>query len=385
MRGLLIRPAGVAVLILFEDPNPQLWDDACAAWASLTPEPVEDGVAQAADGVRLVVLSRRPDTEVRADYAGSVDASVIDSRNVAWAAETLTVHVTMHMLKDYAGSKHLLHAAALASPETGQTVALVAASGTGKTTAASFLGGYFTYLSDETAVIDADTLRVSPYPKPLSVIEKVGQPKKQYDPAGRGLTVAQPDQDFRLGYLVVLNRDKTGKAPLAWERMPLAEALFTLVEQSSGVQKMSRGLAQFADLVNSVGGAIRLTYSEITDTLPFFQSLLSGELELAPRHDDYSYVETDQSKLNLVSGVSCYRRAKRTSGLETGEDFLVASNGQLTRVSVIGWDIWEALAHPLSADDLHAAMVKLYGPVSRPDFEAAVEHLVGTGIIEPVG
>lgn len=382
MRGLLLHPAGVPVLILFEDADSQLWMDACAAWASLNPQQIEGAGAHTAEGTRLVVLSKRPAVEVEADYRGATEVSVIDTRNVALAAETLTVHVTMHMLKELAGSRHLLHAAALGTPQTGQTVALVAASGTGKTTAASFLGSHFTYLSDETAVIDTDTLRVSAYPKPLSVIEVAGQPKRQYNPASRSLTVAQPEQNFVLSHLVVLDRDKAGKASLSWERMSLSEALFTVVEQSSGVQKMPRGLAQLADLVNAVGGAIRLTYSEIADTLPFFQSLLSGQLELAPRHDDYTYAETDPETLNLGSGAHLYRRGKRTSGFESNDDFLLATDGQLTRISVIGWDIWQALGSPLSSDYLYAAMQELYGPVPRPDFEAVIAGMVDAGIIE---
>lgn len=382
MRGLLLHPADVPVLVLFEDSNPRLWRDACAAWVSLAPQQVEDATVRAVDGFRLVVLSRRPVAEVQADYAAAVETSVIDSQDVALAAETLTVHVTLHMLKALAGTKHLLHAASLGSPETGRTVALVAASGTGKTTAARFLGSYFTYLSDETAVIDVDTLRVSAYPKPLSIIDVAGQPKNQYDPAGQGLTVAQPHQDFVLSHVVVLDRDKSGQASLSWERISLAEALFTVVEQSSGVQKMPRGLAELADLVNAVGGAIRLTYSEIADTLPFFRGLLAGELELGPRHDDYTYVETDPAALNVVSGPNCYRRVMGTSGLETGDDFLLASAGKLTRISVIGWDIWEALARPLNVEELYAAMQELYGAVPRPDFDAVVESMVSTGIIE---
>lgn len=385
MRGLLVRPADVPVLILFEDTNPQLWHDACRAWASLDPEQVEGGAEQLVAGLRLVVLTQRPGAEVHADYADAVEISVIESQDGAWAAETLTVHITMHMLKAYAGSKHLLHAASLAHPETGQTVALVAASGTGKTTAASFLGTHFTYLSDETAVIEVGTLQIRPYPKPLSIIEQEGKPKKQYDPAGRGLLVAQPNRGFVLKHLVVLDRDKTGSASLSWERMSLADALFTVVEQSSGVQKMPRGLAELADLVNAVGGAIRLTYSEITDSLEFFESLLAGELDLAPEQGEYTYVETDPATLTAVCEGPCYRRVSGTSGLETGEDFLVASAGQLTRTSVIGWDIWEKLAAPLSSEDLYAAMQELYGEVPRPDFDAVMEHMVGTGIVERVG
>lgn len=385
MRGLLIHPADVPVLIVFEDTNPQLWQQACQAWASLAPQQLEGTAAQRAEGMRLVVLSKRSAAEVQADYQEAVDVSLIDSRNVALAAETLTVHITMHLLKELAGSRHLLHAAALGNPRTGQTVALVAASGTGKTTAASFLGGHLTYLSDETAIIDTDTLRVSPYPKPLSIIDVDGQPKQQYDPASRGLTVAQPEQSFVLSHLVVLNRDKTGQEPLTWERLPLTEALFTIVEQSSGVQKMPRGLAQLADLINRVGGAIKLTYSEISQALPFFESLLAGELELAPRCDDYVYRETDPALGNSGAELCRYRRGRGTSGLESNDDFLLATEGKLTRISVIGWDIWEALASPLDAEELYASMQELYGRVPRPDFDAVVAGMVGTGMIEMTG
>ena len=35
MRGLLVSPAGLTVLLAFEDDNPQLWVDTQRAWAAL--------------------------------------------------------------------------------------------------------------------------------------------------------------------------------------------------------------------------------------------------------------------------------------------------------------------------------------------------------------
>src|ERR671912_297894 len=65
----------------------------------------------------------------------------------------LSPAVTTHALVARAGQLMMLHAAALADPRTGATAVLVAASGTGKTTASRTLGKRFIYLSDETAAI----------------------------------------------------------------------------------------------------------------------------------------------------------------------------------------------------------------------------------------
>lgn len=376
MRGLLLHPADVPVLVVFEDASDRLWEGSLRAWGSLAPQIIDPVTDADAEDVRLVVLTQRSAAEVATAYPKGIETTTIDSADEALAAERLTVHVTMHLLKAHAGIKHLLHAAVLGDPESGQAVGLVAASGTGKTTAASVLGASFAYLSDETAVVSTDDLSILPYPKPLSVIEDEQAPKVQYDPAHRGLKVAAPEQSYTLSHLVILDRDKTGQASVSWERLPLDEALFMIVLQSSGVQQMPQGLAELAGLLNRVGGAIKLTYSEITETLPFFRDLLAGQLDIPQLAPDFEYLRAPEPVTGGTSGEKLYQRAAGTEGLAIGDSFLLTTSGRLSRVSIIGWDIWSFLETPQRADTIYAAMVELYGEIARLDFDTVLRAMV---------
>ncbi|MDO4821603.1 MAG: hypothetical protein Q4A03_06165 [Rothia sp. (in: high G+C Gram-positive bacteria)] len=376
MRGLLLHPADVPVLVVFEDASDQLWEGSLRAWGSLAPQIIDPVTDADAEDVRLVVLTQRSATEVVTAYPKGIETTTIDSADEALAAERLTVNVTMHLLKAHAGIKHLLHAAVLGDPESGQAVGLVAASGTGKTTAASVLGASFAYLSDETAVVSTDDLSILPYPKPLSVIEDEQAPKVQYDPAHRGLKVAAPEQSYTLSHLVILDRDKTGQASVSWERLPLDEALFMIVLQSSGVQQMPQGLAELAGLLNRVGGVIKLTYSEITETLPFFRDLLVGQLDIPQLAPDFEYLRAPEPVTGGSSGEKLYQRAADTEGLAIGDSFLLTTSGRLSRVSIIGWDIWSFLETPQRADTIYAAMVELYGEIARLDFDTVLRTMV---------
>lgn len=376
MRGLLLHPADVPVLVVFEDASDRLWEDSLRAWGSLTPQVIDPLTEAHAEDVRLVVLTRRSAADVVAAYPKGLETTTIDSSDEGLATERLTVHVTIHLLKAHAGNKHLLHAAVLGDAKSGQAVGLVAASGTGKTTAASVLGASFAYLSDETAVVTIDDLSIMPYPKPLSVIEEENAPKVQYDPAQRGLKVAAPDSTYTLSHLVILDRDKTGQAPVSWERLPLDEALFTIVLQSSGVQQMPQGLAELAGLLNRVGGAIKLTYSEITETLPFFRDLLTGQLDIPQLAPDFDYLRAPEPATGGTSGEKLYQRAAGTEGLAIGDSFLLTTSGRLSRISIIGWDIWSFLETPQRADTIYAAMVELYGEIARLDFDTVLRAMV---------
>ena len=76
----------------------------------------------------------------------------------------------------------MLHACGLADRETGRVVALVAASGTGRTTASTSRAKTWGYVTDETVAI-RDNVSVAPHPKPLSLKQAiVGPPKTQVEP-----------------------------------------------------------------------------------------------------------------------------------------------------------------------------------------------------------
>ena len=126
-----------------------------------------------------------PDTEASRDYG-------------------LTTQVTMAALKATAGLRINLHAGGVAD-ERHRVLAVVAPSGTGKTTATLALAKRLGYVSDETVSIDPDGT-VAPHPKPLSVVldPQRLRDKQQLSPDDLGL-MPTPDEG-RLARLVVLQR-----------------------------------------------------------------------------------------------------------------------------------------------------------------------------------
>ena len=63
------------------------------------------------DGERVTVLSSRPADEITQQWGDIANLTVVNSSEPAGAAERLTVDVTLHLLREYAGTAHLLHAA----------------------------------------------------------------------------------------------------------------------------------------------------------------------------------------------------------------------------------------------------------------------------------
>ena len=101
-------------------------------------------------------------------------------------AEAVTSEVTVAAILERAGELTMLHACGVAD-QNGAVIALVAKSGTGKTTASSQLARTFGYITDETVAIRPDGT-VVPYPKPLSVKQATpGAAKLQVGPDELGL------------------------------------------------------------------------------------------------------------------------------------------------------------------------------------------------------
>ena len=194
--------------------------------------------------------------------------------DTATALHHLSPAVTTAAINHRAGELVMLHAAALADPPTGRTAVLVAASGTGKTTASVTLGRRFAYLSDETAAITRAGA-VLPYRKPLSIISD-GDLKTQIAPSALGLLTS--DRAFRLGALLVIERvpDHVG-APLV-EPLDTVDAIAAIAPQSSFLPSMDKPLHRLAELVDLVGGAHRVTYAESTD----LEGVLVDLLQAAP-------------------------------------------------------------------------------------------------------
>jgi hypothetical protein len=203
----------------------------------------------------------------------TTDAVVTDGLDVAAALHHLSPAVTVRAIDARAGELVMLHAAALADPDSGRTAVLVAASGTGKTTASRTLGKRFSYLSDETAAIAPDGT-VLPYRKPLSIIES-GPLKTQVAPSSLGLLTT--DRECRLAAVLVLERAPDHVGPPTLTPMETVDAIAAIAPQSSYLPTTPPPLHRLADLLHLAGGAHHVTYAEAADLEDVLARLLGAE------------------------------------------------------------------------------------------------------------
>lgn len=197
--------------------------------------------------------------------------------------------LTLAGINQAAGSRLMLHAAGVADQDTGRVAVLVAASGTGKTTAAHRLcTAEFGYVSDETVSIGAAD-DVLPYPKPLSVVIAGDSPhhKSQHGPDELGLQPCPPDTRAALFVLLDRDRDTTaaaeaGAAP-ALEQLPLMDGLLELIPQTSALPAMQHPLQTLAGALQRAGGVWRLRYREVSDTAQLLRDALGSD-DADPSH-----------------------------------------------------------------------------------------------------
>lgn len=184
----------------------------------------------------------------------------------------LSPTVTQRAIAARAGDLIMLHAAALADPATGATAVMVAASGTGKTTASTQLGARHAYLTDETAGITAEG-RMVPYPKPLSILEG-GPLKAQRAASNLGLTLT--DRDCHLTAVLVLDRRPGHASAPTVTTLETVDAIAALAPQCSYLPSMERPLHRLADLLHRVGGARHVSYGEAVTLEPVLRELLGS-------------------------------------------------------------------------------------------------------------
>lgn len=188
-------------------------------------------------------------------------------------AAAVASRVTIAAIEARAGSLLMLHAAGL-EMTPGRAVALVAASGTGKTTAASTLGREFGYLSDETVAVTFDG-HVIAYPKPLSIGEPLTA-KLQLSPDEAGLALPTTSTP-RLAGIAMLSRSADGPREPVVERLDTVEACVLLAPQVSYLAALPRPLHTLAQAIDAAGGAVRVTYAEAATLATALKALATGQ------------------------------------------------------------------------------------------------------------
>lgn len=306
--------------------------------------------------------------------------------------ETLVYRATSRTIESGRGRDLMFHAACLADPATGSAVLLAAASGTGKTTATRRLGPHYAYLTDETAMVDVEDLSVTPYPKPLSLLQDGRRPKRQVSPDELGLG---PDVPAVLRRVAVLDRERDAAeedVAARAERMDLAEALVLLVPQTSSLAHLERGLVTLCRTLDRLGGVQRLVYAEAEDLRPVVDALLAAE----PAPVDPEWEALDDAELAAsagiaagpaaddVSGTARVHRAAADCGIELADGRLVLLMGQqLIILDGLGPALWLLLDTPRTAPELLAELTDL-GPVpdGAPErLGEAVAALVQQGVV----
>lgn len=209
------------------------------------------------------------DAPTDAPPSDPVDLDVPLLGDVETTMHHLSSALTLEVVERQAGRLWMLHAAALADPESGATVLLVAPSGTGKSTAARTLARRWGYVTDETAGIAADG-RVVAHPKPLSIVRPGTSVKAQVSPADAGLV--RPDAAPWLAGIVIIERD--GATPVATAPVRTAVALARLGEQTSYLARMERPLSFMASLIERAGGVRRARYREAAELEPLVAQLM---------------------------------------------------------------------------------------------------------------
>ncbi|WP_336639713.1 PqqD family peptide modification chaperone [Micrococcus luteus] len=287
--------------------------------------------------------------------------------------EDLVSLATSRAIESARGTHLMFHAACLAAPDTGAAIVLVAASGTGKTTATRRLGPHFAYLTDETAIIAPDGLAVTPYPKPLSVLGSRGaRPKTQRGPDDLGLGPTLPDA--RLSRIAVLDRvrDPEGSVSPRAEPMELVAALGALVPQTSSLSLLPRGLVTLCRVLDAVGGAQRLVYAEADD----LQGVVDGLLAAPPTPVTPAWEALTEEELRAsvgAAGPGAVARCAVDDGILTDSGRLVLLvSERLVVLDGVGPTVWLLLDEPRTAADV-VACLRTEGPVPE-DAEARVRE-----------
>lgn len=348
----------------------------------------------AADDVRRIRTQwSRCMAPAEAPVASTVPYSPFDDPDLR--DYSLASALTLAGITESAGSRLMLHAAGVADRDTGRVAVLVAASGTGKTTAAHRLcAAGFGYVTDETVSIGADD-DVLPYPKPLSVVINGDAPhhKSQHGPDDLGLEPCPPQA--RAGLVVLLDRDRDpatdpatdSDAGPTLEQVPLLDGLLELIPQTSALPAMRRPLQSLAGTLQRAGGVWRLRYREIEDTAPLLREVLhsrtpdpSDVVAFEP-FDDRSSRPTPEPVADTeqdpeLSDTACVIRAPYVDAVGIDDEIVVLSGAHPIRLSGLGSTIWAGCARATSVEQLTELSVAEHGHHPR------AAHLVRDAIRE---
>ncbi|PMC74799.1 hypothetical protein [Brachybacterium sp. UMB0905] len=267
--------------------------------------------------------------------------------------------ITRKLIARRAGTRLMLHAGTIQHPDLG-VVTLIGPSGAGKSTATRTLAAAGRYLSDELTILDPSDLRITGYPKPVSLGTGPGRDKGDLALPDLGLIPAHaaPAPDI----MVVLRREQDCNGSGAVRRLPLGEALAAVVPQTSSLWELPDGLGILTGLLTRTGGAVEVRYTEsaqlaelLSELPPALHSphapLPAPQAAMAPGPGLLQAAPTAQA-LAVEGGVFALdqRRAVHLPGLSGLVWEILRTDGPLTLADTIQTVVAELGEDPASGD-----------------------------------
>ncbi|SDB80076.1 hypothetical protein GA0111570_101351 [Raineyella antarctica] len=257
----------------------------------------------------------------------------------------LASQLTLQAIERAMGERLMFHAAGLATRQ-GDVVALVAPSGTGKTTAARTLcADAFGYVTDETVSVgigaEPDVL---PYPKPLSVVTEQNGRKAQHGPDELGL--APTPSHLRLTRLVLLDRHEEPTVP-SLSPVDLLDGLLEASQQISALSALPDPLQVLCRTVDRCHGVVRLSYSDIAETTDLLTDLAATPPVRAAE--------------NWQPWRPQGRPDHWTDAVRIGEEVLVLVGTVPVRLGPIGWTALEVLLRGGDEAEVLSEATERYG------------------------
>ncbi len=261
--------------------------------------------------------------------------------------------VTIEALRQRVGTDLLFHAAGL-SDGAGRVVVLVAASGTGKTTAARTLGTRLGYVSDESVAIRPDG-SVTAYQKPLSLVQGESRVRKvEVSPEAAGLIRAPGDLTF--ARLVLLVRDPELEGAPVVEELDILDAAVRAAAQTSGLAKLTAPLDWLARALTTGGDPVALRYRDIDTCGDVVADLLATPHPPTARWTHHPAGDA----VEPVEGE--WMRAMYLDAIESEGRVLVLTQRGVSLLDGVGALAWLAAADGVTWEALLAAALDAFGP-----------------------
>ena len=299
----------------------------------------------------------------------------------------LSSAVTLAAINAQAGERLMFHACGLADPESRDVAVLVAASGTGKTTASVRLSQVgLGYVSDETIAVD-DDLSVRAYPKPVSVVIDPAHPtqKSQHGPDEMGMAPA-PEGHLGLGAVVLLTRRRDEHVAPTLTRIDLIDGLVDLLPQTSALPRITHPLRTLASAVARVGGPLRLEYSEIEESIELLREALGStapEVEFVHLPPTAELFTDETVAAQPVTDPRVVQRSPYLDAVEADGRVMLLLGTQSVVLDGVGALLWRHAEQPTRIEDLLQRCREEFGP--HPDdtqiVNSSVEQLISHSVL----